>query len=211
MCSGRRRKYPGEDASVETDSTDDDAVSPFRPSHVHETWPYVCASRRSRPYPYVCTWPYFLSCTLAAVRTCTCYVCASTMTRVHLYYDTCPSLLGHGSSLQPADRPIVCTYTFLTRMITLHMLRPGGSRLSGRIRRHFLACEDIAGGSELSAVVTFFPKIQRPFRWVPDVRWRNHYFARNKEAFPCVQPWTQLSASPRTVHFRCMSVVDHVD
>ena len=24
-------------------------------------------------------------------------------------------------------------------------------------------------------------------------------------------PWTQLSASPRTVHFRCMSVVDHVD
>ena len=42
------------------------------------------------------------------------------------------------------------------------------------IRRHFLACEDIAGGSELSAVVTFFHKIQRPFRWVPDVRWRNH-------------------------------------
>ena len=36
------------------------------------------------------------------------------------------------------------------------------------IRRHFLACEDIAGGSE-------------------------------------------LSASPRTVNFRCMSVVDHVD
>ena len=39
----------------------------------------------------------------------------------------------------------------------------------------------------------------------------NHYFARNKEAFPCVRPWTQLSASPRTVHFRCMSIVDHVD
>ena len=39
----------------------------------------------------------------------------------------------------------------------------------------------------------------------------NHYFARNKEAFPCVRPWTQLSASPCTVHFRCMSVVDHVD
>ena len=70
------------------------------------------------------------------------------------------------------------------------------------IRRHFLACEDIAGGSELSAAVTFFREIQRPFRWVPDVRWRNHYFARNKEAFPCVRPWTQLSASPRTVHFR---------
>ena len=79
------------------------------------------------------------------------------------------------------------------------------------IRRHFLACEDIAGGPELSAVVTFFHEIQSPFRWVPDVKWRNHYFARNKEAFPCVRPWTQLSASPRTFHFRCMSVVDHVE
>ena len=26
------------------------------------------------------------------------------------------------------------------------------------IRRHFLACEDIAGGSELSAAVTFFSR-----------------------------------------------------
>ena len=32
---------------------DDDAVSPFRPSHVHEPWSYACASRRSRPRPYV--------------------------------------------------------------------------------------------------------------------------------------------------------------
>ena len=79
------------------------------------------------------------------------------------------------------------------------------------IRRHFLACEDIARGSELSVAVTGFRKIQRPFRWFPDVRWRNHYFVRNKEAFPYVRPWTQLSASPRTVHFRCMSVIDHAD
>ena len=79
------------------------------------------------------------------------------------------------------------------------------------IRRHFLACEDIVGGSDLSVEGTFFCEIQRPFQWVPDVRWRNHYFARNKEAFPCVRPWTQLSASPRTVHFRWMSFVDHVD
>src|SRR5215216_2595503 len=69
------------------------------------------------------------------------------------------------------------------------------------IRRHFLACEDIAGGSDLSAGRTFFRKIQRPFRWVPAIRWRNHYFSRNKEAFPCVRPWTHLSASPRIVHF----------
>ena len=81
----------------------------------------------------------------------------------------------------------------------------------GVIRRHFLVCEDIAGGSDLSAGGTFFREIQRPFLWVLAVRWRNHYFARNKEAFPCVRPWTQLSASPRIVHFRCMSVVDHVD
>ena len=79
------------------------------------------------------------------------------------------------------------------------------------IRRHFLACEDIAGGSELSAAVTFFHEIQRPFRWVPAVRWGNHYFARNKEAFPCVRPWTQLLASPCTVQFRWMSFVDHID
>ena len=57
----------------------------------------------------------------------------------------------------------------------------------------------------------FFHEIQRPFRRVPVVRWRNHYFACNKEAFPCVRPWTQLSASPRTVHFRWMSFVGHVD
>ena len=31
------------------------------------------------------------------------------------------------------------------------------------IRRHFLACEDIAGGSELSVGGTFFREIQRPF------------------------------------------------
>ena len=79
------------------------------------------------------------------------------------------------------------------------------------IRRHFLACEDIAGGSKLSAAVTFFSRNTEALSVVPDVRWRNHYFVRNKEAFPCVRPWTQLSACPRTVHFRWMSFVDHVD
>ena len=79
------------------------------------------------------------------------------------------------------------------------------------IRRHFLACEDIAGGSDLSVGGTFFRKIQKPFSWVLAIRWRNHYFARNKEAFPCVRPCTQLSASPHIVHFRWMSFIDHVD
>ena len=56
------------------------------------------------------------------------------------------------------------------------------------IRRHFLASEDIAGGSDMSAGGTFFHEIQRTFQWVPTVRWRNHYFMHNKEAFPCVDP-----------------------
>ena len=61
----------------------------------------------------------------------------------------------------------------------------------GVIRRHFLACEDIAGGSDLSVGECFFCEIQRPFLWVLAFRWRNHYFARNKEAFPCVDPYCQ--------------------
>ena len=79
------------------------------------------------------------------------------------------------------------------------------------IRRHFLACEDIAGRSELSAAVTFFREIRWPVRWVPAIRWRNNYFPRNKEAFPCVRPWNQLSASPCTVHVRWKPFLDHVD
>ena len=31
----------------------------------------------------------------------------------------------------------------------------------------------------------FFREIRWPVRWVPAVRWRNNYFARNKEALPC--------------------------
>ena len=57
--------------------------------------------------------------------------CAPLLRHVRVYIDTCPSLLGHGSSLQPANRSIVCTYTLATRMTTLHTLRPGGSRLLG--------------------------------------------------------------------------------
>ena len=42
----------------------------------------------------------------------------------------------------------------------------------GIIRRHFLACEDIAGGSNLSVGGTFFHIIQRPFLCVLAVRWK---------------------------------------
>ena len=54
----------------------------------------------------------------------------------------------------------------------------------GVIRRHFLVCEDIAGGSDLSAGEHCFHEIQRPILWVLAFTWRTHYFARNKEALP---------------------------
>ena len=50
---------------------------------------------------------------------------------------------------------------------------------------HFLACEDVAGGSQQTGGKYFFHKIQWHVRWVPTVRWRNHYFPHNKEALPC--------------------------
>ena len=77
--------------------------------------------------------------------------------------------------------------------------------------KHFLACEDVAGGSQQSGgrIILFFcpdalPCVRRcswwvpavrgnvffheirwPVWWVPAVRWRNNYFARNKETLPC--------------------------
>ena len=51
--------------------------------------------------------------------------------------------------------------------------------------RHFLACEDVAGGSQQSGGNVLSREIRWPVRWVPAVRWRNNYFARNKEALPC--------------------------
>mgnify|MGYP005830835781 CR=1 FL=1 len=52
-------------------------------------------------------------------------------------------------------------------------------------RTHFLACEDVAGGSQQSGGNVFFREIRWPVRWVPAVRWRNNYFAHNREALPC--------------------------
>src|SRR3954463_13919223 len=82
------------------------------------------------------TWPYFLSCTLAAVRTCTCYVRASTTIRARLYYDTCATL--HPPVymyVHVRDQNDNATYA-LTRWVPTVM--------------HFLACEDVAGGSQQS-------------------------------------------------------------
>ena len=87
------------------------------------------------------------------------YVGGSTTTRVA----SCSATVHH---CRETDRQ-VCTYTFAT---TLRTLRPGGSQLSGRIRRHFFACEDIAGGSQLSGGgVIFLRVIWRHFLACKDV------------------------------------------
>ena len=102
---------------------------------------------------------------IAVVRTCTCYVRASTTTRACLYYDMCT----------PLHCP-VCMFTIVARMTTLCTLRPGGPgyqalpcvrrcswwvpAVRGRIiffaRTHFLACEDVAGRSQQSGGESFF-------------------------------------------------------
>ena len=99
----------------------------------------------------------------------------------------------------------IYTYTFATRMTTLRTLRPGGSRLSGT---SLPAKMELVGPSSQGANgffcpdalpcvrrcswwvpsvrgKCFFREIQWPVRWVPVVRWRNNYFARNKDALPC--------------------------
>ena len=52
-------------------------------------------------------------------------------------------------------------------------------------RTHFLACEDVASGSQQLRGKRIFHEIRLPVWLVPAVRWRNNYFARNKEALPC--------------------------
>ena len=146
---------------------------------------YVCASRRSRPCPYVRTWPYFLSCTLAAVHTCTCYVRASTSTRARLYYD-----MVHRCSLQ-TDR---------STSMYVHVRDQDDNATYASTRwvptvRHFLACEDVARGSQQSGgrIVLFFfcpdalPCVRRCSWWVPAVRGANHFGFFCPNALPCVR------------------------
>ena len=162
------------------------------PLHVQEPCPYACASTHSRHRPYVRTLPYLLSCTLAVVRTCTCYARASTTTRALPYTATV-----HRRSLQTdrstsmyvhvRDQNDNATYA-LTRWVPTvrHFLAcedvAGGSQQSGRriiffpvIWTHFLACEDVAGGSQQSGGESFFssnalPCVERCSWWVPAVR-----------------------------------------
>ena len=113
-----------------------------------------------------------------------------------LYYDTCAPL--HPPVymyVHVRDQNDNATYA-LTRWVPTirHFLAcedvAGGSQQSGGklfffARTHFLACEGVAGGSQQSGGKRFFHEIRWPVRWVPAVRWRNNYFACNKEALPC--------------------------
>ena len=111
---------------------------------------------------------YFLSCTLAAVCTCTCYVRASTTTGTCLYYDSCARL--HRlvyMYVHVCDQNENATYALTTWVPTV---------------RHFLVCEDVAGGSQQSGGRIFFypdalPCTQRCSWWIPAVRGANRFFA----------------------------------
>ena len=57
---------------------------------------------------------------------------------------------------------------------------------------HFLACEDVASGSQQSGGESCFypdalPCMRRCSWWVAAVRGANHFFARNMDALPCVR------------------------
>ena len=132
-------------------------------------------------------WPYLLSCTLAVVRTCTCYVCASTTTRGRLYID---------QYVRTRSRPELQCYVRFNQVGPDYQALPCLRRCSWwvpavRGRIVFFCPDALPCVRRCSWWVPavrgkhFFCKIQWPVRWVPAVRWRNHYFPRNKEALPC--------------------------
>ena len=99
------------------------------------------------------------------------------MLRARLYYDTSAPLLRH-----------VRASTSTSMYVHVHDLNDNATYDSTRwvpTVRHFLVCDDVAGGSQQSGGGHFFCGIRWPVRWVPAVRWGNNYFARNKEALPC--------------------------
>ena len=124
------------------------------------------------------------------------------MLRARLYYNTCTPLLLHVPFLarpqfivaacRQTDRP-VCTYTFVTRQTTLHTLQPGGSQ-------RFLACEDIAGGSQPpGGRIIFLPEVWTHFLACEDVAGGSQQSRRNvffmKYGGPSVGPCCQVEES----------------
>ena len=134
---------------------DDNVVSPFRPGHVHEPWLYVCASRHSRPRPYVhirgriffvAPWPLYVRVHAT---------CAPLHLPVYMY-------------VHVRDQNDNATYASTRWVPTV---------------RHFLACEDVAGGSQQSGgeLFVFFcpdalPCVRRCSCWVPAVRGESFCF-----------------------------------
>ena len=119
------------------------------------------------------------------------------MLRARLYYDTCA----------PLHRPV---YMYI------HIRDQNDNATYASTRwvptvRHFLACEDVAGGSQQSGgriVLVFFcpdalPCVRRCSWWVPAVRGANHFFARNIDALPCVRrcSWWIPAVRGRIVFF----------
>ena len=129
------------------------------------------------------------------------------MLRAHLYYDTYAPLLRHVRAststsmyVHIRDQNDNATYASTRWVPTVrHFLAcedvAGGSQQSGGqivffVRTHFLACEDVAGGSQQSGGESFFcpdalPCMRRCSWWVPAVRGVNHFFC--PDALPCVR------------------------
>ena len=97
------------------------------------------------------------------------------MLRARLYYDTCAPLLRH-----------VCASTSTSMYVHVRDRNDNATYASTRwvpTARHFLACEDVAGGSQQSGgrIVLFFcpdalPCMRRCSWWVPTVRGRIVFF-----------------------------------
>ena len=119
------------------------------------------------------------------------------MLRARLYYDTCaplhPPVYMYVNIRNQKDN---ATYASTRWVPTVrHFLAckdvAGGSEQSGGesfcffARTHFLACEGVVGGSQQSRGKRFFSQNTVAHPVGPAVRWRNNYFSRNKEALPC--------------------------
>ena len=113
-----------------------------------------------------------------------------------LYYDTCtplhPPVYMYVHIRDQKDNAMYASTRWvptIRHFLACEDVAGGSQQSGGRIdffaQTHFLACEGVAGGSQQSGGKRFFREIWWPIRWVPAVRWRNNYFARNKEALPC--------------------------
>ena len=101
-----------------------------------------------------------------------------------LYYDTCAPLLRH-----------VRASTSTSMYVHVRDQNENATYASTRwvpTVRHFLACEDVAGGSQQSGgrIILFFfpdalPCVRRCSCWVPAVRGANRFFC--PDALPCVR------------------------